>query len=57
MHIHVEKDNKTAKLNLDPVELIKSKRFNAADLKKIRLMVEENLELFKKSWNEYFNNE
>jgi hypothetical protein len=56
IHIHIEKGDKTAKYNLDPVELVKSSRFNAGELKKIRILVEENLKLFKDSWNDYFNN-
>ena len=55
-HIHIEKDNKTAKFYLTPVELVKSKRFNASELKVIRRLTEENEELFKVKWNEYFNN-
>ncbi len=35
-HIHVEKAEKTAKFNLEFVELIKSSRFNASELKQIR---------------------
>ena len=54
-HIHIEKDNKTAKFNLVPVELVKSQKFNASELKKIRIMVEDNVEFFKKEWNEFFN--
>ncbi len=54
-HIHIEKDNKTAKFNLEPIELVKSKRFNAAELKKIRIMVEDNVELCKQRWNEFCN--
>lgn len=54
-HIHIEKDNKTAKFNLEPVELVKSKRFNSSELKSIRILVEDNVELFKKEWNEFFN--
>lgn len=56
VHIHIEKDNKTAKFYLTPVELVKSKRFNASELKVIRRLTEENEELFKVKWNEYFNN-
>ena len=41
-HIHVEKAEKTAKFNLEFVELIKSSRFNASELKQIRNLVEEN---------------
>ena len=54
-HIHIEKDNKTAKFNLEPVELVKSKRFNSSELKSIRILVEDNVEVFKKEWNEFFN--
>ncbi len=56
IHIHVEKDNKTAKFNLKPVELIKSKRFNASELRALRKLTEEHVELFKLKWDEYFNN-
>ena len=33
MHIHIEKDNKTAKFNLDVIELVRSNKFNAKELK------------------------
>ena len=55
MHIHVEKENKTAKFNINPIELVRSSRFNANELRKIRILIEENLELFKDNWNDYFN--
>ena len=38
MHIHVEKDDKTAKF------------------KNIRKLVEENIELFKNKWKEFYDN-
>lgn len=56
MHIHVEKDNKTAKFNLEFIELVRSNKFNARELKTIRKLVEENVELFKKKWNEFYDN-
>lgn len=55
IHIHVEKDGKTAKFNLEPTVLVKTKRFNASELRKARILVEQNTELFKQKWNEYFN--
>jgi hypothetical protein len=55
MHVHVEKDNKVAKFNLDPIELIKSTKFNASELKQIRNLIEEYSEFIKTKWNEYFN--
>ena len=54
-HIHAEKGEKTAKFNIEFVELVKSYKFNATELKKIRNLIEENQELFKQQWDEYFN--
>lgn len=56
IHVHIEKDNKTAKFNLENVELVKSRGFNAQDLKVIRIIIFQNVEFFKDKWNEYFNN-
>lgn len=55
-HIHVEKENKTAKFYLNEIELVHSRGFNASDLKEIRKLVDDNVELFKNKWNEHFNN-
>ncbi len=55
IHIHVEKDNKTAKFYLNPVELERSRGFNAKEIKELRKLVNDNFELFKNKWNEYFN--
>ena len=55
-HIHVEKDRKTAKFNLTPIELIKSKKFNSAELKQIRNLVELYYEILIEKWDEHFNN-
>lgn len=55
MHIHIEKDNKTAKFEILPITLIKSRKFNAAEIREIRSLVEENSGLIKNKWNEYFN--
>jgi hypothetical protein len=49
-------DNKTAKFTLEEIELVKSRGFNASELKEMRKLVDENVELFKNKWNEYFNN-
>ena len=56
IHIHIEKDSKTAKFNLETIELTRSRGFNASELKEIRKLVNENFELFINKWNEYFNN-
>lgn len=51
----VEKGEGTAKFNLFPVELIRSKRFKAAEINDIRKLVQENQEIFNNKWYEYFN--
>ena len=55
-HIHVEKERSTAKFILKNAELVKSNRFNANELREIRKLVVENLELFKTKWDEHFTN-
>lgn len=57
IHIHIEKNSKTAKYNLDPIELVKNSRFNASELKEIRKIIEEHVEQMKTKWNEYFNSQ
>ena len=44
IHIHIEKDNKTAKFNLEPFELVYSRRFKASEISEIRKLVAENSE-------------
>jgi hypothetical protein len=55
-HIHIEKAGKTAKFNVENIELIKSFSFNASELKQIRNLVEENNEFLIQKWDEFFNN-
>ena len=43
--------------SLEDVELFKSGGFNASELKEMRKLVSENVELFKTKWNEYFDNQ
>ncbi len=53
-HIHVERDDNTAKYWLDPVRLCYSGGFNRLELKQVRRIIEENRESFMEAWNEYF---
>ena len=55
-HIHVEKGDATAKFSLFPVELIRSRKFKANEIRELRKLVTEHNELFNSKWNEYFNN-
>jgi hypothetical protein len=56
MHIHVEKENKTAKFNLEPLELVRSSKFNAKELREIRRIISASADTIKNSWDEYFDN-
>ena len=56
MHIHIEKDNKTAKFNIELLALVRSRKFNTSEIREIRKLVENNKQLFKQKWSEYFNN-
>ena len=55
-HIHIEKAEKTAKFNLENVELVKSSGFNSTQLKTMRNLVEVNQELLTQKWDEFFSN-
>jgi hypothetical protein len=56
-HIHVEKANKTAKFNLEPiVELLYSRKFKASEISEMRMVITENKQFLKDKWDEYFNN-
>lgn len=55
-HIHIEKAEKTAKFNLENVELVKSSGFNSTQLKTMRNLVEVNQQLLIQKWDEFFSN-
>jgi hypothetical protein len=55
LHIHVERDDLLCKFWLDPIRLQESGGFNRSEILKVQRHVEENAELLKESWNEYFN--
>ncbi len=54
-HIHIEKAEKTAKFNLNPLELVNTKGFKASELREIRILIQQNVNLFINRWDEYFN--
>ena len=56
-HVHVERDNDTAKIWLNPVRLQESHGFPRTEMNKILKLVEENRTLMLRSWNEYFHHE
>lgn len=54
IHIHVESDDKYAKVWLMPVQLAKSVGYSARELNEIRKLILENIDLFKEKRHEHF---
>ena len=54
MHVHVEHGDGVAKFWLQPIELASSYRMKARQLKQARLIVEDELDIIKEKWREYF---
>ena len=53
-HIHVDRDDSSAKFWLDPVQLAANFGFRAHELREIQSMVEEHRAQFTEAWNEFF---
>jgi len=53
-HIHVERDQSTAKFWLDPVQLAGSRNFRSHELNRLRAMVIEHRTAFREAWHEHF---
>lgn len=54
-HIHVDRDNQSAKFWLSSVSLAKNIGFSAKELRKIQSIVESHQEQFLEAWYEYFD--
>lgn len=56
IHIHVRNNENVAKLWIEPeIKLSSNYGFNSSELKEILGIVEINVELIKRKWNEFFN--
>ncbi|HMP75571.1 MAG TPA: DUF4160 domain-containing protein [Kiritimatiellia bacterium] len=53
-HIHVERDDAKAKYWLDPVRLDRGNGFSGGELNRIQKLVEDHIDLMRRSWDEYF---
>jgi hypothetical protein len=53
-HVHVERDDKTAKFWLDPIRLQSSGGFSRAELSRIETMVRNHRKALMEAWDEYF---
>ena len=55
-HVHVDRDDCSAKFWLDPVGLGRNLGFPAAELRHLRKIVEANQHLLLEAWHGYFGN-
>ncbi|MBN1610222.1 MAG: DUF4160 domain-containing protein [Polyangiaceae bacterium] len=54
-HVHVERDERIAKFWLSPVRLQDSGGFSRTELVRLEGIVNENVEVLLRSWNEFFS--
>lgn len=53
-HVHVGRDDKVAKVWLDPVRLEETGGFRRNEINRILLLVSEHEQEFLRSWDDYF---
>ena len=54
-HVHVERDDNTAKFWLAPVRLQSSGGFRPAEVRRVQRLVEQHRAELLRSWDAYFN--
>jgi hypothetical protein len=54
-HIHVVRDDATAKFWLDPIRLSGSRDFSRVELNRIGKLIAEHQAEFRRKWDEYFH--
>jgi len=55
-HVHVDRDDMSAKFWLRPVSLARNLGFSALELRRIQRLIEANEEEFLEKWHESFGN-
>ncbi len=53
-HVHIDRDNLSAKFWLNPVSLARNRGFSARELRQVEEIVQENRQILGEAWNEYF---
>lgn len=53
-HIHIEKGDMYARIELETLQVTDSYNVNSKDLKKMIELIEKNEDKLKGAWNEYF---
>lgn len=55
-HVHIDRDDSTAKFWLEPIGLANNIGFNAKELRKLQAIVQENQDVLLEDWDGYFGN-
>ncbi len=55
-HVHVDREDLSAKFWLEPVALARNMGFAAFELKRIEKLVRTHQEKLREGWNEFFGN-
>jgi len=53
-HVHVDRDNLSAKFWLEPVGLAQNLGFRPKELRQVQEIVGQNQQRFVEAWNDYF---
>ena len=54
-HVHIERDDKVAKVWLEPIRLHTSGGFSRAEIRRIQELVRTHISELKEAWHAYFN--
>lgn len=54
IHVHISKGDSEAKYNIESLTLIENHGFKSNELRMIESVLEENREIIKERWHEYF---
>jgi hypothetical protein len=55
-HVHVDRDDQSAKFWLEPIGLARNLGFSPAELRKIDRLVQEHQHELQEAWNDWFGN-
>lgn len=53
-HVHVDRDDLSAKFWLEPVALARNRGYRNKELRRVRRLVVENWDLILEAWDEHF---
>ena len=55
-HIHIQKQEKYAKIDLENLKVLNNYKFNSKEIREILKITSKNQKEFIKAWDEYFQN-